>query len=50
MFRPHFLMAFFISDSVSIRHDFELENGVTITLKHHSILSATNYFVLVSVY
>lgn len=40
-----FLMPIFIF--VSIRHVFELENGVTLTLKHHSILSATNYFVLV---
>lgn len=45
-----FVMPNFISDSVFIRHIFELENGVTLTLKHHSILSATNYFMLVSVY
>lgn len=45
-----FLMPIFISDSVFIRHVFELENGVTLTLKHHSISSATNYFMLVSVY
>lgn len=45
-----FLMPIFISDSVFIRHVFELENVVTLTLKHHSILSATNYFMLVSVY
>lgn len=47
-----FLMPIFISDSVLyfIRHVFELENGVTLTLKHHSISSATNYFMLVSVY
>ena len=45
-----FVMPNIISDSVFIRHIFELENGVTLTLKHHSILSATNYFMLVSVY
>ena len=34
----------------STRHFFELENGITITLKHHTILSYFLLFLCINIY